>query len=80
MFFYTKCYSEAKGNINVYETDTNSMKLDKSLLYENGPEAFICTSMAATAVPACLSSCPCWKVGVITHTCSMSKYHQDKST
>lgn len=40
----------AKGEINVYETDTNSMKLEKWLLFEIGPEAFIYTSMTATAI------------------------------
>lgn len=40
----------AKGKINVYETDTNSMKLEKWLLFEIGPRAFICTSMTATAI------------------------------
>ncbi len=50
MLFYTRCHYVAKGKITVYETDTNSMKLEKWLLFENGPQAFIRTSMTATAI------------------------------
>ena len=41
MLFYTRCHYVAQGKITVYETDTNSMKLEKWLLLEIGPEAFI---------------------------------------
>lgn len=41
MLFYTRCYDVAKGKINVYETDTNSMKLEKWLQFEIGPKALI---------------------------------------
>lgn len=50
MLFYTRCHYVAKGKITVCETDTNSMKLEKWLLFEIGPEAFISTSTTATAV------------------------------
>lgn len=50
MLFYTRCHYVAKGKITVYDTDTNSMKLETPLLFEIGPEAFICTSMTATAI------------------------------
>lgn len=50
MLFYTWCHYVAKGKITVYDTDTNSMKLEKRVLFEMGPEAFICTSMTATAI------------------------------
>ncbi len=50
MLFYTRCHYVAKGKITVYETDTNSMKLEKWLLFENGLQAFIRTSMTATAI------------------------------
>lgn len=50
MLFYTRCHYVAQGKITVCDTDTNSMKLERRLLFEIGPEAFICTSMTATAI------------------------------
>ena len=57
MLFYTRCHYVAKGKITVCDTDTNSMKLEKQLLFEIGPEAFICTSMTATAVLGFVCHC-----------------------
>lgn len=39
LFSLRRCPRAATGEINVAETDTNCMKLDKWLLYENVPEA-----------------------------------------
>lgn len=50
MLFYTRCHYVAKGKITVYDTDPNSMKLEKWLLFEIDQEAYICTSMTATAI------------------------------
>ena len=50
MLFYTRCHYVAEGKITVDDTDTNSMKLEEQLLFEIGPEAFICNSMTATAI------------------------------
>lgn len=50
MHFSTWCHCVAKGKIAVCDTDTNSMKLEKPVLFESGPEAFICTPMTATAI------------------------------
>lgn len=45
MLLYTRCHYVGKGKITVSDTDTNSMKLERRLLFEIGPEAFICTLM-----------------------------------
>lgn len=34
----------------MYDTDTDSMKLEKRRLFEIGPEAFICTSMTVSII------------------------------
>ena len=44
------CSYVAKGEINLDESDTNCMKLEKWLLLEIGPEAFIGTFTTATAI------------------------------
>lgn len=49
-----RCPCAATGEINVDETDTNCMKLDKWLLYENGPGAVVCSSLTDNS--GCLSS------------------------
>lgn len=61
MLFYTRCHCVAQGKITVYDTDTNSMKLEKWLLFEIGPEAFICTSVTATAVFVLFFIVSLWK-------------------
>lgn len=50
MLFYTRCHYVAKGKITVHETDTNSMKLEKWLLFLNWSGSIINTSMTATAI------------------------------
>lgn len=47
---YAWCSYVAKGEINLDESDTNCMKLEKWLLLEIGPEAFIGTFTTATAI------------------------------
>lgn len=68
MLFYTWCHYVAKGKITVYDTDTNSMKLEKRVLFEIGPEAFICTSMTATAIFVLFVIVPFfWEVSLISY-------------
>lgn len=57
MLFYTRCHDVAKGEITVCDTDTNSMKLEGQLLFEIAPEAFICSSMTATAIFVLFAMC-----------------------
>lgn len=77
MLFYTRCYDVAKGKINVYETDTNSMKLEKWLQFEIDPEAFICPCTSKFVCHCVFLRGKWWNQ---LRLCGIDKYIQGKST